>query len=88
MEVFADEFWLVAVAILFVGGVSGAVVVGDTVPQSLASLMDGAGLWIVNRLAGAIVGTMAAFLCIDVPLTFAVAWLKKSRPELFQPRRG
>lgn len=88
MEVFVDEFWLVAIVILIAGGIVGAVAVGDIVPQSLASLMDGVGLWIVNRLAGAVVGILAAFLCIDVPLTFAVAWLKKKRPALFQPRRG
>ena len=87
MEVFADEFWLVAVLLLIAGGVIGAVVVGDAVPQALAAEMDVVGLWIINRLVGAIVGIMAAFLCVDVPLTFAMAWLKKNRPALFQ-RRG
>jgi len=87
MEVFADEFWLVAVLVLIAGAVVGAVAVGETVPQALAADMNVVGLWIVNRKAGAVVGILAAFLCIDVPLTFAVAWLKKNRPALFQ-RRG
>lgn len=87
MEVFADEFLLVAVLILLAGGVLGAIEMGDCIPQSPAADMNPLVLWIANRLAAFLVGFLAAFLCIGVPLTAAVSWLKKYRPALFQPRR-
>ena len=87
MEVFADEFWLLAIVILIAGGVCGAVSLDNGIPQSVATEIGEPMFWIANRVAGLVVGMLGAFLIIDVPLTVAVMWLRKHRPAIFQPRR-
>jgi hypothetical protein len=95
MEVFADEFIWVFVAVLLFGGALGAIFAADTVRPAVESVIGVASEpytmkwfigWLIERAVASVVGLLVAFLVIDIPLTFVVMWLRRNRPDLFRPR--
>lgn len=95
VEVFADECGAGLAVIYFVAGIFGAIFLADAVWPAVDALINGEPYslswflgWLISRTAAFFVGMLAAFLAVDVLLTLGLVWLKKHRPELFQPCRG
>jgi hypothetical protein len=90
-ERFADESLAPLVwCVLLAGSVLGAVFTSDHVRQLTVGYLpevaefDEPALWTLCHLEGLVVGVLAAFLCLDVPIFVLAGVLRRVRPDLFE----
>lgn len=86
-EKFADELLMpLASLALLAGGLLGSVFASDDVGRLTLSYLPDAGIpltWVLSHIGGLVVGSLAAFLIVDVPTFLGVSLLRRLRPDLF-----
>lgn len=89
-EKFADELLVpLASLALLAGGLLGSIFASDDVERLALSYLPDAGVpltWVLSHIGGLVVGTLVAFLTVDVPTFLGVSLLRRFRPDLFARR--
>ena len=80
----------IAILVMIAGSILGAVFASERVRQLVVAYLPGLLDWQttgLSLLGGIVVGMMASFLALDVPIVIGATTLMRVRPELFQGSR-